>query len=274
MKESIIELYQAKPAFYGKDERSLYDRFLLALETGSVRACEPAGSGWSVNLWVKMGILIGFRMGVLAEQSWSDSKRFYDKDTLPEKVFRLEHQVRVVPGGTSARSGCYVAPGVAIMPPSFINIGAYIDSGSLVDSHALVGSCAQIGKNVHLSAGAMIGGVLEPVGSRPVVIEDDVFVGGNTGVYEGVLVRSKAVLATGTVITGSTPVYDAVNREFLQRDPGGSFTIPERAVVVPGSRQLKDQPGFQIYCPIIVKYRDAKTDNAVQLEQDLRGIIE
>jgi len=160
------------------------------------------------------------------------------------------------------------------MPPSFINVGAYVDSGSLIDSHALVGSCAQIGKNVHVSAGAMIGGVLEPIGSRPVVIEDDVFVGGNTGIYEGILVQQKVVVATGTIITASTPIFDTVHGDFLQRDSGGSFTIPAGAVVVPGSRQIKKHPEFQVYCPVIIKYRDSKTDSAVQLEQDLRAILD
>ncbi|HOH79582.1 MAG TPA: 2,3,4,5-tetrahydropyridine-2,6-dicarboxylate N-succinyltransferase, partial [Candidatus Cloacimonadota bacterium] len=182
--------------------------------------------------------------------------------------------VRIVPGGTSARNGCYIAPGVTIMPPAFVNIGAWVDSGTLVDSHALVGSCAQIGKRVHLSAGAMIGGVLEPIGSRPVIIEDDVFVGGNTGVYEGVIVSSRAVLASGTVITASTPVFDLTRNIFLDPDPEGSYTIPEGAVVVPGSRRARSNPDFQIYCPIIVKYRDASTDAAVMLEDDLRHLFD
>lgn len=274
MQAAITDLYQAKPESYTQADRTLFQSFLEALDKGGIRACEPAEDGWKVNQWIKMGILIGFRMGALAEMPWSETKSFFDKDTLPEKLFTLQDKIRVVPGGSSARGGCYIAPGVAIMPPSFINIGAWVDSGTLVDSHALVGSCAQIGKNVHLSAGAMIGGVLEPIGSRPVIIEDDAFIGGNTGIYEGILIRGQAVIASGTIITGSTPVWDSVHREFLQRDPGGSFTIPKGAVVVPGSRQMKNDPGFQIYCPIIVKYRDAKTDNAVQLEQDLRAVLE
>jgi 2,3,4,5-tetrahydropyridine-2-carboxylate N-succinyltransferase len=274
MKEDIISLYREKPEIYQDSHRELFAAFIQALNDGSIRACEPDGKDWKVNQWIKMGILIGFRMGVLAEMPWSGQKSFFDKDTLPEKLFTLNDRIRIVPGGSSARNGCYIAPGVAVMPPSFINIGAYVDSGTLVDSHALVGSCAQIGKNVHLSAGAMIGGVLEPIGSRPVVVEDDAFIGGNTGIYEGILVRRAAVIATGTVITASTPIYDSVNHEFLQRDPGGSFTIPEGAVVVPGSRAMKNDPGFQVYCPIIIKYRDAKTDTAVQLEQDLRAVID
>ncbi|MDZ4122184.1 MAG: 2,3,4,5-tetrahydropyridine-2,6-dicarboxylate N-succinyltransferase, partial [Candidatus Cloacimonadaceae bacterium] len=174
----------------------------------------------------------------------------------------------------SARNGCYVARGVTIMPPAFINVGAYIDANSLIDSHALVGSCAQIGKNVHLSAGAMIGGVLEPIGQRPVVIEDDVFVGGNSGIYEGVIVKKRAVIASGTIVTASTPVFDSVNSIFLPKDEGGSQTIPSGAVVVAGSRALKNNPSFQIYCPVIIKYRDEKTDLSVQLERDLREAID
>ncbi len=274
MQEAITRLYQTKPETYSAADRELFEQLLAALESGSVRACEPTATGWKVNHWIKMGILLGFRMGRLTALPWSERKVFFDKDTLPEKSFRLEDAVRIVPGGTSARRGCYIAPGVTIMPPAFINVGAWVDSGSLVDSHALVGSCAQIGKNVHLSAGAMIGGVLEPIGSRPVVIEDEVFVGGNTGIYEGIVVQRGAVIASGSIITGSTPVYDSVHGEFLQRDNGASFTIPPGAVVVPGSRRLPRDPSFQVYCPIIIKYRDAKTDSAVQLEQDLRVTID
>ncbi len=271
MKEAITSLYEADPGQYSGEDRALFQEFVQALEAGKIRACEPDGKGWRVNLWIKMGILIGFRMGVLTEMPWSGSKVFLDKDTLPERIFYVGQKVRVVPGGTSIRSGAYLAPGVTVMPPSYINIGAWVDEGSLIDSHALVGSCAQVGKNVHLSAGAMLGGVLEPIGSRPVIIEDDVFVGGNTGIYEGIVVQKRAVIASGTIITGSTPVFDSVRGEFLQRDPGGSFSIPSGAVVVPGNRPLKDNPGFGVYCPIIIKYRDSRTDSAVQLEQDLRG---
>lgn len=274
MKNQIIELYQNKPLSYGEGERILFSDFITALNQGQIRSCEYRNDSWIVNDWVKMGILIGFRMGVLTELPWSEKKPFFDKDTLAERQFRLTDQIRIVPGGSSARNGCYIAAGVTIMPPAFINVGAYIGSGSLVDSHALVGSCAQIGKNVHLSAGAMIGGVLEPINSRPVIIEDDAFVGGNTGVYEGVIVKRKAVLASGTILTGSTPVYDATRSVYLERDEGGSFTIPENAVVVPGSRAMSKHPGFQIYCPVIIKYRDAKTEISVQLERDLRAEID
>ena len=268
LKDAIIALYNAKPDKYSSADRELLETFIESLDRGEIRACEKTDSGWQVNQWVKMGILIGFRMGALTEYLWSEKKSFFDKDTLPEKVFQLKDQVRIVPGGTSIRKGSYIAKGVTIMPPAFVNIGAYVDSGTLIDSHALVGSCAQIGKNVHLSAGAMIGGVLEPVEARPVVIEDDAFIGGNAGIYQGIIVQQRAVIAAGTIITASTLIYDSVLGEFLQRDSGGSFTIPERAVVVPGSRRLKDT-AFQLYCPIIIKYRDAKTDESVKREEDL-----
>lgn len=274
MKEAITNLFNSNPAIYNSEDRSLYEQFINKLNTGSIRACDFRNGEWEVNQWIKMGILIGFRMGKLVQIPWSNSKPFYDKDTIQEKQFNLSDKIRIVPGGSSARNGCYLAPGVTIMPPAFINIGAWVDESTMVDSHALVGSCAQIGKRVHLSAGAMIGGVLEPIGSRPVIIEDDVFVGGNTGVYEGIIVKSKAVLASGTIITSSTPIYDSVNNCYLDKDSGGSFTIPEGAVVVPGSRSMKHNASFHVYCPIIIKYRDAKTDEAVKLEQDLRSVLD
>jgi 2,3,4,5-tetrahydropyridine-2-carboxylate N-succinyltransferase len=274
MKEQIIGLYNSNPASYSSNDRAVYEQFIEALNTGSIRACDYVNDEWVVNQWIKMGILIGFRMGKLVQIPWSDAKPFYDKDTIMEKQILLADKIRIVPGGSSARNGCFLAPGVTIMPPAFINIGAWVDEGTMVDSHALVGSCAQIGKRVHLSAGAMIGGVLEPIGSRPVIIEDDVFVGGNTGIYEGIIVKNKAVLASGTIITSSTPIYDSVNGCFLEKDYGGSFTIPAGAVVVPGSRSMKNNPSFHVYCPIIIKYRDAKTDEAVKLEQDLRSVLD
>jgi 2,3,4,5-tetrahydropyridine-2,6-dicarboxylate N-succinyltransferase len=273
LKEKVTALYDNKPARYVKEDRILFNEFLEALNHGHIRSAEKTDGRWQANEWVKMGILVGFRMGILSEISWSDRKSFYDKDTLQEKSVTLADQIRIVPGGTSMRNGCYIAPGVAIMPPAFINIGAYIDSGTLIDSHALVGSCAQIGKNVHISAGAMIGGVIEPIGSRPVIVEDNAFVGGNTGLYEGVIVMSRAVIAPGTIITAATPVYDSVKGDFLPKDAGKAVTIPENAVVVPGSRPLKANPDFSVYCPIIIKYRDEKTDLSVVLEQDIRGII-
>lgn len=274
MKDAIQALYEARPEVYTQADRELFDAFIESLNRGDIRSCEPTETGWKTNSWVKQGILLGFRMGKLAALPFTQYKDYYDKDTLAEKCFKLSDQVRIVPGGTSARNGCYIAPGVTIMPPAFINIGAYVDSGTMVDSHALVGSCAQIGKRVHLSAGAMIGGVLEPIGSRPVIIGDDAFVGGNTGIYEGVIVSSRAVVASGTVITASTPIFDLVNGSFLEPDPEGSYTIPCGAVVVPGSRKAKGHPDFQIACPIIVKYRDARTDEAVKLENDLRHLFD
>lgn len=274
MRDRITALYEARPELYTQADRQLFDSFIEALNRGEIRSCEPTGDGWSINAWVKQGILLGFRMGKLAALPHTDNKEFYDKDTLAEKSFSLDDQVRIVPGGTSARNGCYIAPGVTIMPPAFINIGAWVDSGTMVDSHALVGSCAQIGKRVHLSAGAMIGGVLEPIGSRPVIVEDDAFVGGNTGIYEGVIVSNRAVVASGTVITASTPIYDLVKGGWLEPDPEGSYTIPPGAVVVPGSRRARSNPDFHLSCPIIVKYRDAKTDQAVKLEDDLRHLFD
>ena len=270
MKREIIELYNNPPKRWTAEYKELFTAFTDALNKGEIRSCEKENGIWIVNEWVKMGILLGFRMGELTMYQWSETKPFFDKDTLPEKQFTLSDRIRIVPGGSSARNGCYISTGVTIMPPAYINIGAYIDSGTLIDSHSLVGSCARIGKNVHLSAGAIIGGVLEPVGARPVIIEDDVFVGGNTGIYEGIIVQRRAVIASGTVITASTPIYDSVREKYLERDSGNSFTIPSAAVIVPGSRQLKSNPEFQVACPIIIKYRDNKTDKAVELEQALR----
>ncbi|MDD4147855.1 MAG: 2,3,4,5-tetrahydropyridine-2,6-dicarboxylate N-succinyltransferase, partial [Candidatus Cloacimonetes bacterium] len=220
------------------------------------------------------GILLGFRMGQLTEITAYNGKSFFEKDTMPEKLFSLADKVRIVPGGSSVRIGAYIAPGVTIMPPSYINIGAWVDSGTMIDSHALVGSCAQIGKRVHLSAGAMIGGVLEPIGTRPVIVEDDAFIGGNSGIYEGIIVGKRAVIASGTVINSSTPIFDSINGSFLQHDESGSFSIPPNAVLVPGSRALKSNPSFHIYCPIIIKYRDKKTDAAVVLERELRHSLD
>ncbi len=199
---------------------------------------------------------------------YSVNKNFTDKNTYPEKIITSDSGIRLVPGGSSVRTGSYIAKGVTIMPPAYVNVGAYIDYGSMVDSHALVGSCAQIGKGVHLSAGAIIGGVIEPINAKPVIVEDDAFIGGNSGLYEGVLVKKKAILAPGTIITKGTPVFDAVNNKYLTFE--SSPIIPENAVVVPGSRPLKSNPDFQLYCPIIVKYRDAKSSASVELENLLR----
>jgi 2,3,4,5-tetrahydropyridine-2-carboxylate N-succinyltransferase len=264
------------------------DTFLelrYALEAGRLRAAEPdttAPTGWRVNAWVKRGILLGFRIGRLTDQSvvgshsgWhAPQMSFIDKATYPARIFTTEDGVRVVPGGSSVRSGAHVARGVVMMPPAYINAGAYVDEGTMVDSHALVGSCAQIGKRVHLSAAAQIGGVLEPVNASPVIIEDDVLVGGNTGVYEGTIVRRGAVLAAGTILTRGTPVYDVVNRSILKATAETPLIIPEGAVVVPGSRAVPAGYGRQmnlsVYTPVIVKYRDEKTDLSTTLEELLR----
>jgi 2,3,4,5-tetrahydropyridine-2-carboxylate N-succinyltransferase len=256
--------------------REVFAELKSALNRGEVRAAERDNNGcWKPNQWVKRGILLGFRIGSLADLSPADhSLRFFDKDTYPLRGLTLDHKIRVVPGGSSIRDGSYVAAGVVCMPPMYVNVGAYVDEGTMIDSHALVGSCAQIGKRVHLSAAAQIGGVLEPVGALPVVIEDDVLVGGNCGVYEGTIVRSGAVLAPGTILTGGTPVYDLVKGTSYRRTEDGPLQIPSSAVVVPGSRSVKTaighEWGLSLYAPVIVKYRDDKTDRSVQLEDYLR----
>lgn len=247
----------------------------LALNRGEARAARPAAdSGWRAETWVKEGILLGFRLGEMAEMGEAAGLRFFDKATLPPRAWHLEDRVRLVPGGSSVRDGAYVAPGVICMPPMFINIGAYVDEGAMIDSHALVGSCAQIGKRCHLSAAAQIGGVLEPVGALPVIIEDDVLVGGNCGVYEGTVVGREAVLAAGTILTGSTPVYDLVHETVYRREGERPLMIPPGAVVVPGARAVTRGRGkdwnLSLYTPVIIKYRDEKTDQAVRLEDLLR----
>jgi 2,3,4,5-tetrahydropyridine-2-carboxylate N-succinyltransferase len=248
--------------------------FLSELEKGTIRAASRDEDGvWQVQPWVKEGILAAFKFGVLAEFA-SGSLSFIDKDTIPARRFKVVDGVRIVPGGSSIRRGSYIAKGVVMMPPAFVNIGAYVDEGTMIDSHALVGSCAQIGKRVHLSAGAQIGGVLEPIGNVPVVIEDDVIVGGNTGIYEGTIVRGRAVIGAGVVLTGSTPVYDTVRGQIYRRTPEHSLEIPYAAVVVPGTRPMKgafaEQHGLHLAAPMIVKYRDEKTDSATALEEALR----
>ena len=247
-----------------------------ALEKGELRSAEPdaaSPTGWRVNAWVKQGILLGFRLGVLAELP-GDGLSFVDKNTYPARRFAAADGVRVVPGGSSVRAGAYLARSVVCMPPMYVNVGAYVDEGTMVDSHALVGSCAQIGKRVHLSAAAQIGGVLEPVNASPVIIEDDALVGGNTGVYEGTIVRKGAVLAPGTILTRGTPVFDLVNGEILRATPELPLIVPERAVVVPGSRAVARgkgaEWGLSLYAPVIVKYRDEKTDLSTTLEDLLR----
>lgn len=248
--------------------------FLTELEKGGIRSAVRDEVGtWTVQSWVKQGILSAFRVGVLTDYA-SGALSFIDKDTIPPRRFRKDDNVRIVPGGSSIRRGSFVASSVVIMPPAFVNVGAYVDEGTMIDSHALVGSCAQIGKRVHLSAAAQIGGVLEPVGELPVIIEDDVIIGGNAGIYEGTIVRSRAVIGAGVVITGSTPIYDAVRHQVYRREKDRPLEIPYGAVVVPGTRPMKDEwaveKGIQIATPVIVKYRDERTDAATALEQALR----
>jgi len=246
-----------------------------ALNAGTVRAAERGGDGiWRANAWVKAGILLGFRLGRIEPAASGTPFPFYDKDTYPLRRVALEDGLRIVPGGSAIRDGCYVAPGVVCMPPMYINVGAWVGEGTLVDSHALVGSCAQIGRRVHLSAAAQIGGVLEPVGALPVIIEDEVLVGGNCGVYEGTIVRERAVLAPGTLLTGGTAVFDLVHDRVYRRDGVRPLEIPAGAVVVPGTRPVRSGPGLAagvaLYSPVIVKYRNEKTDAAVRLEELLR----
>jgi 2,3,4,5-tetrahydropyridine-2-carboxylate N-succinyltransferase len=275
---TIDRLFETKSDSYGPEYREAFAEFKAALNRGEVRAAEPSAEsllGWKVNAWVKRGILLGFRIGAIVDMS-ADHGRipFFDKDTYPRRKFDAAGGVRIVPGGSSARDGCYVGRGVTCMPPMFINAGAYVDDGTMVDSHALVGSCAQIGKRVHLSAAAQIGGVLEPVGALPVIVEDDVLVGGNCGVYEGTIVKRRAVLAAGTVLTRSTPVYDVARNLIHRATDDTPLVIPEEAVVVPGSRAFGHGPGkdwnLSLYTPVIVKYRDSKTDARLQLEDILR----
>jgi len=252
------------------------------LEAGALRSAEPDATspiGWKVNAWVKRGILLGFRLGALEAMNGNHPDggsilSFVDKATYPARRFAPEQGIRIVPGGSSVRSGAFLAKGVVMMPPAYVNVGAFVDEGTMIDSHALVGSCAQIGKRVHLSAAAQIGGVLEPVNASPVIIEDDCLVGGNTGVYEGTIVRARAVLAAGTILTRGTPVYDLPNNTILKATPETPLIIPSGAVVVPGSRAIQTGPGkdlgLSVYTPIIVKYRDEKTDLSTTLEDLLR----
>ncbi len=263
MKEKIEKLYEKKS--FDSSDRAIFEEFLNLLNTGKIRAAEKKNGKWKVNSWVKKGILAGFRMGKIV--SYSDG--YLDKDTFPLRKFGVNDNIRLVPKGSAIRSGSYIGKGVIIMPPAYVNTGAFVDDYSLIDSHALVGSCAQIGKNVHLSAAAQIGGVLEPINANPVIVEDDVFIGGNSGIYEGVIIRKKAIIAAGVIITAGTPVYDSVNKKFLEKTDN-KLIIPENAVVVAGSRVLKSNPDFQIYCPIIIKYRDEKSDVSVMLEDYLR----
>jgi 2,3,4,5-tetrahydropyridine-2-carboxylate N-succinyltransferase len=268
---------QGAEAVGNKDAEAAFFELRDALESGTLRSAEPGASlplGWRVNAWVKRGILLGFRLGQMVEMGCPDGFRFVDKATYPARRFGATDGVRVVPGGSSVRSGAYLAKGVVVMPPAYVNVGAYVDEGTMVDSHALEGSCAQIGRRVHLSAAAQIGGVLEPVNASPVIIEDDALVGGNTGVYEGTIVRKRAVIAAGTVLTRGTPVYDLVKGEVYKATAESPLVIPEGAVVVPGSRAVTKgkgaEWGLSVAAPIIVKYRDEKTELSLVLEDVLR----
>jgi 2,3,4,5-tetrahydropyridine-2,6-dicarboxylate N-succinyltransferase len=274
----IEQLFDSPPAEYAEEHRLIFESFKASLNRGEVRAAEPdaaSQTGWRVNAWVKKGILLGFRMGKVVDMS-VDRERlpFFDKDTYPPKAISIASQVRIVPGGSSIRDGAYVGRGVTCMPPMFVNVGAYVADGTMIDSHALIGSCAQIGRNCHISAGTQIGGVLEPIGRLPVIIEDEVMVGGNCGVYEGAVVKRRAVLGSGVILNASTPVYDLVRETIYSATEGGPLVIPEEAVVVPGSRAISHPAGqrwnLSLYSPIIVKYRDAKTDERVQLESFFR----
>jgi 2,3,4,5-tetrahydropyridine-2,6-dicarboxylate N-succinyltransferase len=258
----------------GDDARAAFEALRQGLESGQIRAAEPGPEGWTVNGWVKKGILLGFRLGRIVAFPDAGPLTFLDKDTFPPRRLRIEDQVRMVPGGSSVRAGAYLGPGVVVMPPAYVNVGAYVGEGSMIDSHALVGSCAQVGRRVHLSAGAMLGGVLEPVGALPVIVEDEALIGGNCGVYEGAVVGRRAVLGSGVILTGAVTVYDVPRKTTYRRTAEAPLRIPEGAVVVPGSRRLHDsfaeKHGLALYTPVIVKYRDEKTDASAALEEALR----
>jgi len=283
LEQQIEHWFAQGPAAAGNPEAlAAFHQLRDGLEAGTLRSAEPDAStetAWRVNAWVKRGILLGFRLGALetmngCEAAGNSILSFVDKATYPARRFTPQQGIRIVPGGSSVRSGAFLAKGVVVMPPAYVNVGAFVDEGTMVDSHALVGSCAQIGKRVHLSAAAQIGGVLEPVNASPVIIEDDVLVGGNTGVYEGTIVRARAVLAAGTVLTRGTPVYDLPNNRVLKATAETPLIIPSGAVVVPGSRAITSGPGkdfgLSVYTPVIVKYRDEKTDLSTALEDLLR----
>ncbi|MGF1510923.1 MAG: 2,3,4,5-tetrahydropyridine-2,6-dicarboxylate N-succinyltransferase [Myxococcota bacterium] len=273
--EALTELGDKLPDQYEPEDRALFAEMREATNLGRIRCAERSSDGrWTVNLWYKKALLAGFRLGQMLELEGLGRSPFFDKHTLPTRILFMTDHVRLVPGGSAVRDGAYVGNGVVIMPPAYINIGAYVGPGTLVDSHALIGSCAQVGATCHISAAAQIGGVLEPVGSLPVIVEDDVLVGGNCGIYEGTIVRRRAVLGTGVVLNASTKVYDLVHERILQREGGAPLEIPENAVVVPGARPAQGDfaaaHGLQISTPLIVKYRDEKTDAQAALEEALR----
>ncbi len=278
MQAEIEKLFDEKPQTYTDTHFDLFQRFKLALNEGRVRAAEPDTStktGWRVNPWVKKGILLGFRMGAVVDMSIDSTRQpWFDKATFPVQRIAVDRGIRIVPGGSSIRDGCYIGRSVTCMPPMYINTGSWVGDGSMIDSHALVGSCAQVGSNCHISAAAQIGCVQEPVGALPVIIEDDVLMGGNTGVYEGTVVKRRAVLGSGVILNRSTPVYDVVRGEIHRATDEDPLVIPEGAVVVAGSRAITSGAGrdwgLSLYTPVIVKYRDSKTDTKIQLEDLLR----
>jgi 2,3,4,5-tetrahydropyridine-2-carboxylate N-succinyltransferase len=269
--KKIDELFELDPTQLTDEAEDIFIKFRELLSSGKIRAAEKINGVWVVNHWVKKGILLGFKIGKLKDMSINEGFRYFDKHTYPLKKLTLNDGIRIVPGGTTIREGAYVAKGVVIMPPSYINVGAYIDEGTMIDSHVLVGSCAQIGKNVHISASAQIGGVLEPIGQFPVIIEDNVLIGGNAGIYEGTIVKTGAVVGAGVILTSSTPVYDIVKGEIYRSSNEGPLVIPENAILVMGSRMIKNndfaiENELSLYTPIIVKYRDSKTDLKTALE--------
>jgi len=278
MRAEIEKLFDEKPQTYTDEAFDIFQRFKQALNSGKIRAAEPDSStktGWRVNAWVKKGILLGFRMGTVVDMSINPTRQpWFDKATFPVQHLTAGRGIRIVPGGSSIRDGCYIGKGVTCMPPMYINTGSWVGDGSMIDSHALVGSCAQVGTNCHISAAAQIGGVLEPVGALPVIIEDEVLMGGNTGVYEGTVVKRRAVLGSGVILNRSTPVYDVARGQIHRATDEDPLVIPEGAVVVAGSRAITSGPGLDwglsLYTPIIVKYRDSKTDTKIQLEHLLR----
>jgi 2,3,4,5-tetrahydropyridine-2-carboxylate N-succinyltransferase len=275
LQKEIEQLFDQKDQQIDQERsEAIFSEFKLQLNRGSIRAAEKKDGKWIVNHWVKKGILLGFKIGVLTDVSINDCFVYFDKHTYPLKSITIDQKVRIVPGGSSIRDGCYVGKQVTCMPPMYINVGAYVDDGTMIDSHALVGSCAQVGKSVHISAAAQIGGVLEPIGAMPVIIEDDVLIGGNCGIYEGAIISKGAIIGAGTVVTGSIPVYDVVRDQIYKKSDEHSLIIPENAVVVPGSRPITKGKGkewcLSIHCPVIIKYKDAKTDQSIQLEDLLR----
>jgi len=278
LQDTIVRLFEQGSAVPKPEAREAFFAFRDELAAGRIRAAEPDASsptGWRVNVWVKQGILLGFRVGDVIDVGVGKGRwPFFDKDTMPLKKLDVSSGVRIVPGGSSVREGAYLGSGVVCMPPMYINIGAYVGNGTMVDSHALVGSCAQIGARVHISAAAQIGGVLEPVGAMPVIVEDDVLIGGNCGIYEGAIIKTRAVLASGTIITGSTPLYDLPNERIIKPEPGQPLVVPEGAVVVPGARAVTvgagKEWGLSLATPVIVKYRDEKTDARTELERWIR----